>query len=201
MTAITADTRRRTYWVAGGLLALAFSYAVYPTVAGAIPARRRLLFVCGSNTGRSPMAAAIARTQVDPGTQVTSAGLAAVPGAPMEPEAAQALEDLGISAGAHRSRQLTPRMINQATTVYCMTAHQRDLVRQLATRDSTHITCLDPNGDIPDPHGKAPAGRSSAFYRCAAHLQAIINLRLSEPFMTAHTAHLGTRPKPPTPNS
>ena len=74
--------------------------------------RRTVLFVCGGNTGRSPIAAALARLEfaargeTGEGWFATSAGAGVgVPGVAMKPEAVAALDDLGVRSHPHgRSR-------------------------------------------------------------------------------------------------
>jgi protein-tyrosine-phosphatase len=136
-----------------------------------------LLFVCGGNTCRSAMAAAIARTTLADRWRVASAGLNATPGAPMADEAVTALTALGITANGHHARQLTPAMITEASTVYCMTAAQRDAVLTLAPEAAGKTVVLDPDGDLPDPHGKA----ASAYRDCADRVHQVISRRAAEP--------------------
>jgi protein-tyrosine-phosphatase len=145
-------------------------------------AARQLLFVCGGNTSRSPMAAAIARAELaaDPATrnwQVGSAGLTVTPGASITPEAMAALRDLGVNApDDHRSRQLTPELCVDTDVVYCMTRAQRDQVIALVPDAADRIVCLDPDADIPDPSGQP----REAYRECAARLRTLIRTHLTQ---------------------
>jgi protein-tyrosine-phosphatase len=145
--------------------------------------RRALLFVCGGNTSRSPMAAAIAaheaatcggRVRVD----VASAGLAVrAPGAPLSAEAATALREIGVPVPAHHAaRALTPRLCLTADAIFCMTGAQRDAVIRLAPTAAGRTHCLAPDADLPDPAGRPPA----AYRDTARLLQRTVRARLRE---------------------
>jgi protein-tyrosine-phosphatase len=143
----------------------------------------RIMFVCGGNTSRSPMAAAIARAQLasNGGTRrwkIGSAGIAVrKPGAPLAEEAATVLAELGIDPPAgHRSRQLTPEMCAQTKMIYCMTRAQRDRVIELAPAAAARTVCLDPESDVPDPSGQP----LHAYRSCANRFRVLIHSVLQE---------------------
>ena len=138
---------------------------------------RLFLFVCGGNTCRSPMAAAIARVEAaGRSLEIASAGASAVPGAPMTAQAQVALRSLGVPAGSHRTTPLTPAMIERAEAIYCMTRGQRQAVLALVPEAAAKTACLDPEGDIPDPIGQPLA----AYLACAQRLQVLVRRRLAE---------------------
>jgi protein-tyrosine-phosphatase len=152
-------------------------------VARQVVGTRQFLFVCGGNTSRSPMAAAIARTElaahpVTQDWQVDSAGVAVhSPGVPITQEATTALLDLGIDAPLdHQSRQLTPALCADTDVVYCMTRAHRDQVIALAPGAADRTVCLDPNADIPDPSGQA----LDAYRDCATRLRTMIRTHLTQ---------------------
>src|SRR6266536_2873860 len=185
---------------AAGVIVLAVlalsSPTIYPSVAKALAARRLagvpatgvrqrlLLFVCGGNTCRSPMAAAIARAELAPasgtggagGLGVLSAGLSARPGEPMTPEAGQVQHELGVDGGRHRSQPVTRELVEAADAVYCMTRAQRDAVSAMAPQAAERTFCLDPRADVPDPFGQ-PLEKYRA---CAKRLQGLVRSRLTE---------------------
>ncbi|MES9535759.1 hypothetical protein [Actinomadura sp. NPDC000600] len=142
-----------------------------------------IMFVCGGNTSRSPMAAAIARAELaanggTPGRWIGSAGVSVrSPGAPLAPEAATALAELGIDPPLdHRSRQLTPAMCAATKMIYCMTRAQRDLVVELAPSAADRTVCLDSEADVPDPAGQP----LDAYRFCAARFRTLIRQGLRE---------------------
>jgi protein-tyrosine-phosphatase len=153
--------------IATGFIGLAILALSFPAMFG----RPVLLFVCGGNTCRSAMAAAIAAAS---GRRVLSAGVSATNGAPMAAEARTALQELGIPVNGHRAQLLTPALIAQAATIYCMTGAQHDAVLAMAPDAAARITLLDPTGDIPDPHGQA----QSAYLDCAGRIRQAVDLRL-----------------------
>ncbi|WP_228973574.1 hypothetical protein [Streptomyces sp. DH12] len=178
----------------------------------ALAARRRrpagparlVLFVCGGNTFRSPLAELIARSEVArygrtaPAVRITSAGGSQVtagrPGARMSPHTGTALAALGIRPAPgpghprlRRARPLTPRLCRSSTLIYCMTRDHRDALLALVPDVEGRTLCLDPDRDIPDPHG----GSAEAHLRCARHIQRAVRQRLHQ--------FLAADPHPSTP--
>ena len=157
----------------------------YPAISTALrdrvrPGRPLLLFVCGGNTCRSPMAEAIARSALAQRGladrwQVLSAGIAAHPGAPMLAEATIALDGIGVDGNGHHARQLTPRLVARADTVFCMTDAQCRAVQAMAPEAAGKTTRLDPSCDISDPHGQAP----EAYRHCAEQIRRAIGERVT----------------------
>jgi protein-tyrosine-phosphatase/uncharacterized membrane protein YdcZ (DUF606 family) len=154
--------------------------------AGAAPGPVRLfLFVCGGNTCRSPMAAAIARVEAaGRSLEIASAGVSAVPGAPMTSQARVALRSLGVPAGRHRTTPLTRAVVERAEAIYCMTRGQRQAVLALVPEAAAKTACLDPEGDIPDPIGQPLA----AYLACARRLEVLVRRRLAETAESGVTA-------------
>jgi protein-tyrosine-phosphatase len=169
--------------IATGFIVLAIASLSYPAIRGAMrrPATHTdqpplLLFVCGGNTCRSAMAEAIARTAAATNRwRITSAGLDAQPGAPIAEDAVTALSDLGLPEPDHKARQITPELVAEAHTIYCMTTAHRAAVIGLDPDAAAKTICLDPDGDIPNPHGQPPA----AYQECAIQLRDAITLRLA----------------------
>jgi protein-tyrosine-phosphatase len=145
--------------------------------------RPLLLFVCSGNTGRSAMAEALARAELStldgtgPRWRVGSAGvLPREPGRPMATPAIEALRHLRVAAHQHASRQLTRRLCEDSTAIYCMTRQQRDEVLALAPEISGRTFCLDPGADIPEPAG----GSIDDYLSCARHIHQRVRSTLQE---------------------
>jgi protein-tyrosine-phosphatase len=150
--------------------------------------RRAFLFVCSGNTCRSPIAAAIGNAEIaarlqtpvaalDPANLlVLSAGISASIGAPMTPEAQQALRMLGVPVMPHGARNLTVELAHQVEKIYCMTQAHRNAVIDLVPAVAAKTHCLDPNGDVDDPIGNGMA----AYVNCAQRIHSLVRLRFDE---------------------
>src|SRR5215207_8840018 len=83
-----------------------------------------ILFVCTGNTCRSPLAEGIARDELQrrgwANVEVASAGLAAHAGAAASEFAVSVAERHGVSLDAHRSRSITPELVEWADLVLAM---------------------------------------------------------------------------------
>lgn len=99
----------------------------------------RILVVCTGNICRSPYVAA-RLAQRFPGVDVSSAGTAAVVGAPPHPHVVEALEAVG-TPWRGTARQLRRRMIEDADLVLTMTGtHRIDVVRRAPKHAATTFT-------------------------------------------------------------
>ena len=89
-----------------------------------------IVFVCGSNRARSPMAAALfsklLRDRNVTDIEVTSAGLKAPRGETVCWEAREALRRLGLEPLAVGATQLLPKLIRTASLLVCMTEDQQE---------------------------------------------------------------------------
>ncbi|MHB1629966.1 MAG: low molecular weight protein arginine phosphatase [Bacilli bacterium] len=137
----------------------------------------RILYVCTGNTCRSPMAEYITlrlakEYDLSDQIRVSSAGVAALPGAAMAPAAVSALARRGVkNAETHQARRATGDRIANADLILTMsTAHKETLVaRYPEARDRIYtlleyVSSLPPStaADAHDGRG-APNNRSRGF--------------------------------------
>lgn len=178
-------------FVAAAIVILAALMLSYPAIRArvaksGVPAqamrhrRPLLLFVCGGNAIRSPMAAAIADVELAArggDWRVMSAGVAVEqPGGGIAPMAARALRELNVSVPRHESRKVTAALCLESDAVFCMTAAHRDAIVALAPELTGRVFCLDRDGDVAEPTGSG----SESYVDCARQLRVLVRLRISE---------------------
>jgi L-threonylcarbamoyladenylate synthase len=154
---------------------------------------RSLLFVCTGNRCRSPMAAAFAADLLarragvsvddllEAGYRVGSAGTGCLRGQPATAEAVAAARRYGCDLLSHRSRPLTPSLIEDADEIYVMTADHSASILAFASEAEGRVKRLgrDRFGkdvDIEDPYGAGPA----AYERAAAVIHRAIEERIDD---------------------
>ena len=175
--------------VAAGIVLLAVAALSYPQLRALtdsryrVPPRRLVVFVCDGNTGRSPSAAAVLRSELArwpggaEGIFATSAGVAVrSPGAPMAPAAAAALRELGVDVHPHSSRPLTRDLVARASLILCMTNGQRDEVLALVPEAAAKTLRLDPHADLPTPEHDS----GDAWNGFAVQVRGLVRDRLQE---------------------
>jgi protein-tyrosine phosphatase len=133
---------------------------------------KKVLFVCTANICRSPMAEAVFSALVsDAGMpyEARSAGVAALVGEPMAPNAVAVLEEVGVYPGKHRARQVDEPMLQEADLVLAMTSKHVTALRRLPAGSSEKVrTLLGYTYDAPDLEGVSdPYGQSIVAYRAS----------------------------------
>lgn len=137
----------------------------------------RILFVCTGNTCRSPMAAALAREEVErrswPDVEIDSAGVAAVAGGPASDGTQEVAARHGLELDGHRSRPLTPYAVEESDLILTMSSAHLDAVRALGGGDWASVItafAVGREGDpgwtgtgVPDPYGGDDAAYEATY--------------------------------------
>lgn len=116
-----------------------------------------ILFVCTGNTCRSNMAEALFRDilRKDPRAhhldiKIQSAGTGAVADLSSAPLAVEVLKDKGIDLSSHRTRALSPDMVERAGLIFTMSKQHRDEVLRMAPWAEDKVFVLKEFTDLND---------------------------------------------------
>lgn len=134
-----------------------------------------VVFVCTGNTCRSPMAEGLFRSLlcqrlecveeelIRRGYMVSSAGVAAFPGAPASPETLDILREEGIDLSDHTSQPVTEQLVAWADMILAMTSRHHSAVAGAFPQSASKVELVCVDGyDIPDPIG----GDYSVYAEC-----------------------------------
>jgi tRNA threonylcarbamoyl adenosine modification protein (Sua5/YciO/YrdC/YwlC family) len=140
---------------------------------GAIPAEQILakpmvLLVCTGNVCRSPMAEYLLRRWLgsDSSWDVGSAGVSTYDGMLASEAAVAALQEEGLDASGHRSRQLTQALVDAADLVVVMTqSHRRIILAQFPKARDKVVLLNEFNSSRRDEDVEDPIGMSLDVYR------------------------------------
>jgi protein-tyrosine phosphatase len=120
---------------------------------------QRVLIICVGNICRSPTAEYLLRQRLPAGAAniVSSAGLGALVGRPVETTAAEILREQGIDCSGHQARQLTVEMLRQSDLILTMEKPHVAAIGRIAPEVSGRVFLLgkwQSDISIPDPYGR-----------------------------------------------
>ncbi len=114
-----------------------------------------MLVVCTGNVCRSAMAQGVLASLL-PDVPVSSAGVSALPGYPVDHYAVATMrESLGIDISAHRARRLILPMCEYADLILVMELGQKRSVERAFGPSRGKVYCFDPAEDVADPRGRS----------------------------------------------
>ncbi|PRB75447.1 low molecular weight protein-tyrosine-phosphatase [Pseudomonas sp. MYb185] len=117
---------------------------------------KSILVVCVGNICRSPTGEALLKAKLaGRSIQVSSAGLGALVGKPLDATAAEVLTTLGHSLSEHQARQLTVEMLREADLILAMEQKHLQSIHAMApeARGKTFLFGKwSDNREVPDPY-------------------------------------------------
>ena len=117
---------------------------------------QNILIVCVGNICRSPAAEALLAQKLEnKGLTISSAGIGALVGNPMDKTAYEVLNDHGIEHTAHRARQVDSEMLHRADLILVMEQSHIQHIRQIAPEVHGKTFLLGKwldDTEIPDPY-------------------------------------------------
>ncbi|HAW24672.1 MAG: phosphotyrosine protein phosphatase [Pseudomonas sp.] len=117
---------------------------------------QNILIVCVGNICRSPAAEALLAHKLEgKGLTISSAGIGALVGNPMDKTAHEVLNDHGVEHTAHRARQVDSEMLHRADLILVMEQSHIQHIRQIAPEVHGKTFLLGKwldDTEIPDPY-------------------------------------------------
>lgn len=117
---------------------------------------KKILVVCVGNICRSPTAEALLQHKLaSKGISVSSAGLGALVGKPVDATAAQVMASAGLALPEHKARQLTADMLHDADLVLAMEQRHLQQIHKMAPQARGKALLLGKwldNAEVPDPY-------------------------------------------------
>ena len=117
---------------------------------------QNILIVCVGNICRSPAAEALLANKLEgKGLTISSAGIGALVGNPMDKTAHEVLNDHGVEHTAHRARQVDSEMLHRADLILVMEQSHIQHIRQIAPEVHGKTFLLGKwldDTEIPDPY-------------------------------------------------
>jgi protein-tyrosine-phosphatase len=130
----------------------------------AMPPNKQIIVVCTGNTCRSPMGerllAHALKAEASPldKLKVISAGVSAAHGQPASPNSVKALNKVSLDLSDHKSRMLSPYLLEDTFAIFAMTESHRDYIEEMYREIELPPILLfrelmGDSPEVPDPFG------------------------------------------------
>lgn len=132
-----------------------------------------VLVVCVGNICRSPAAEKLFQHTCSDKLMISSAGLGAVVGHAIDEKMQQCLIDAGITELAHKARQLTPEIAQQADLILAMEkahVHQITLIAPHAHGKTLLLGKWAGDAEVPDPYQRDEAFFAQVYREIDQHV-------------------------------
>ena len=159
----------------------------------------RILFVCYGNLCRSVLAEALMKRLLSArGLEhitVGSAGIGALPDYPAPHQIVEVARDRGLDVTGHRSRPLSPSLLDWADIVLIMEFYMGDEISQMRPEKNLDKIFLLGNfalektvtGEIDDPFGGSPDSFRQCYDEIEASIQRLYEKLVSEDALAGKT--------------
>jgi protein-tyrosine-phosphatase len=152
---------------------------------------KRILFVCYGNLCRSVLAEALAKKlKAERGLDhlaLASAGIGALPDYQAPQQIVDVAKERGLDVTEHRSRTLSPSLIDWADLVLVMESYMMDKIHNMwPEKDADKVFLLGSFAlgdtvvrDIDDPYGGSPEDFQRCFSEIEASVQGVVRTLVS----------------------
>lgn len=134
-----------------------------------------ILFVCTGNTCRSPMAEGYLNSLNLPDIKALSCGFSSE-GEKVSENSVLALKEIGVDISSHKSRLISPELLDFADEIICMTESHKEVLLRLGLNKKISVL----GKGIPDPFGLDLESYKNCRNEITKNIDALFNMKIRE---------------------